>query len=193
MSLSRQQLTLLAIFALFMGPLVLVMMMRASWWQYQPSGMKNQGYLVQPPIHLSLEQTESFAGKWLILYVLNQPCDKKCVESVTAIRQIHRAAGRQSEHLAIVLLSESPTDPEMQTGLEAIYPEFYFVADPGHTSLSMLEAIKASLETDSADIRTFVLDSMHNVVLAYPSDADPMDLHKDLKRLLKWADQEKKK
>ena len=194
MSLSRQQLTLLGIFALFMGPVLLVMMMRSSWWQYQPSGMKNQGQLVQPPVHLSLEQTEteSFAGKWLILYVLDQPCDKECIESVTAIRQVHRAAGRKSDHLAIVLLSELATDPELRARLEAIYPEFYFVADSSHKSLDRLETIRTGMTTDSADMRTFILDPMHNVILAYLSGADPTDLHKDLKRLLKWADQEKK-
>ena len=192
MSLSRQQLTLLGIFALFIGPVLLVMMMRSSWWEYQPSGMKNQGQLVQPPVHLSLEQAESFTGKWLILYVLDQPCDTACVESVTAIRQIHRAAGRKSEHLAIVLLSASATDPELQARLEAIYPEFHFIVDSSHKSLDILESIQTGTISDSADMRTFILDPMHNVVLAYLSSADPTDLHKDLKRLLKWADQEKR-
>ena len=192
MSLSRQQLTLLGIFALFMGPVLLVMMMRSSWWQYQPSGMENRGQLVQPPVHLSLEQTENFAGKWLILYVLDQPCDTVCIESVTAIRQIHRAAGRKSEHLAIVLLSERPAEPELQARLEAIYPEFYLVTDSSHKSLDRLQTIKTGISTDAADMRTFILDPRHNVVLAYLSGSDPTDLHKDLKRLLKWADQEKK-
>ena len=155
MSLSRQQLTLLGIFALFMGPVLLVMMMRSSWWQYQPSGMKNQGQLVQPPVHLSLEQTESFAGKWLVLYVLDQPCDTVCVESVTTIRQVHRATGRKSEHLAIVLLSDSSVEPELRARLEAIYPEFHFIADSSHRSLDTLETIKTGITTDSTDMRTF--------------------------------------
>ena len=63
MSLSRQQLTLIGIFALFLGPVLLVILMRSSWWQYQPSGMKNQGYLVQPPITLPLDKTEGIDGK----------------------------------------------------------------------------------------------------------------------------------
>ncbi len=198
MSLSRQQLTLLGIFALFMGPVLLVMMMRSSWWQYQPSGMKNQGLLVQPPVHLSLDQTKAYDGKWVILYVLEQPCDEGCNERVTAIRQIHRAAGRKSEHLAIVLLGESLIEPALQTRLEAIYPMFNFVEDANGEFLGVLETIKSDILTnstanstaDSSNIRTYILDPMQNIVLAYPSSADPTDLHKDLKRLLKWADQE---
>mgnify|MGYP000497117354 CR=1 FL=1 len=70
MSLSRQQLTLLGIFALFFGPVLLVMLMRSSWWQYQPNELKNRGHLVQPAIPLSLAKMQNIDDKLLILYVL---------------------------------------------------------------------------------------------------------------------------
>jgi hypothetical protein len=193
MSLSRQQLTLLGIFALFFGPVLLVMLMRSSWWQYQPSGLKNHGHLVQPPVHLSLEQARNTDGKWLILHVLDQPCDQGCIEDVTALRQIHRAAGRNGEHLGVALLSNTQTDSELRVRLGAIYPEFSFLADSGHTALKTLENINMDLakdDADSSDIHTYILDPMHNVILAYQANADPNDIHKDLKRLLKWSDKE---
>jgi len=195
MSLSRQQLTLLGIFALFFGPLLLVMMMRSSWWQYQPSGLKNQGQLVQPPVQLSLNQTQAIDDKWLILYVLDQPCDEGCIENVTALRQIHRAAGRNGEHLAIALLSGSQADPALRSRLEEIYPAFNFMVDSGQTALSTLETINSGITTahpEADEIHTYILDPMLNVILAYRSSADPTDIHKDLKRLLKWSDQEVK-
>jgi len=195
MSLSRQQYTLLGIFALFFGPVILVMLMRSSWWQYQPSGLKNQGHLVQPPIPLSLSQTQSIDGKWLILYVLDQPCGQECLESVTALRQIHRATGRSGEHLAIALLSPAQIESPLRSRLEAIYPEFNFVVDSEHTAATTLATITADITTnisDSDDIRTYILDPMRNVILAYRTGADPTDIHKDLKRLLKWSDQETK-
>ena len=195
MSLSRQQLTLLGIFALFFGPVLLVMLMRSSWWQYQPSGLKNQGQLIQPPVHLTLDQTQDIDGKWLILYVLDQPCNQVCIENVTALRQIHRAVGRNGEHLAVALLSNTPTDSELRTRLEAIYPEFSFFVDPGHKVIDTLENININLSKDKSDpddIHTYILDPMLNVILAYRIDADPTDIHKDLKRLLKWSDKEGK-
>ncbi len=195
MSLSRQQLTLLGIFALFFGPLLLVILMRSSWWQYQPSGLKNHGHLVQPPVHLALNQAQNIDGKWLILYVLDRPCDQGCIESVTALRQIHRAAGRNGEHLAIVLLSDTQTEPALRSRLEEIYPEFHFVVDAQHTALKTLETINENLATaraDPDDTHTYILDPMLNVILAYPTGADPTDIHKDLKRLLKWSDKEGK-
>ena len=193
MSLSRQQLTLLGIFALFFGPVLLVMLMRSSWWQYQPAGLKNQGHLVQPPVHLSLEQNQDIDGKWLILYVLDQLCDQGCIENVTALRQVHRAAGRNTKHLSVALLGNTTTDPGLRARLDAIYPEFSFPVDTGYTALETLRNISMDLARDKADsdnIRTYILDPMRNVILAYQTDADPADIHKDLKRLLKWSDQE---
>jgi hypothetical protein len=192
MSLSRQQLTLLGIFALFLGPVILVIMMRSSWWQYQPAGLKNHGYLVQPPVALALGEMPATDGKWLILYVLKQPCDEACIDYVSTLRQIHRAAGRNASHLAVVLLTGSQVEPALRARLEAIYPEFIVSVDAGRSALGTLDAINTGLTTDGADIRTYVLDPMHNVVLAYETSAAPTDIHKDLKRLLKYSDQEGK-
>jgi len=195
MSLSRQQFTLLGIFALFMGPVLLVILMRSSMWQYQPGGLKNFGHLIQPPVSLPLEHTQSIDGKWLILYVLDQTCDQLCIESVTTLRQIHRAAGRNGEHLAIVLLSQTPVDPVLRDRLATIYPEFEFIADSANTALGALTTINSDIRLENGDansIHTYVLDPMLNVILAYGADANPNDLHKDLKRLLKWSDQERR-
>ena len=193
MSLSRQQLTLLGIFALFFGPLILVILMRSSWWQYQPSGLKNRGHLVQPAVQLSFDRTQSIEDKWLILYVLDQPCEEGCIENVTALRQIHRAAGRHGEHLAVALVSDSQASPELRNRLEEIYPGFVFLVDSERASLSALGEISANLATEKPDFddtRTYVLDPMLNVILAYQNGANPSDIHKDLKRLLKWSDKE---
>ena len=193
MSLSRQQLTLIGIFALFMGPVLLVILMRSSWWQYQPSGLKNQGYLVQPPVRLSLEQTETIKGKWLILYMLDKPCDEGCIDNVTAIRQIHRAAGRHAGQLAIVLLNEVPMTPALRSRLTTVYSEFNLVENPAESTLSALSAVNAEMMVESPDsknVRTYILDPMLNVILAYGANANPGDLHKDLKRLLKCSDKE---
>ena len=193
MSLSRQQITLLGIIALFIGPLILAMLMRSSWWQFQPAGQKNLGHLVQPPMHLSLNQAQGISGKWLILYVLDQPCAQKCIDHVISLRQIHRASGRNSGHMAIILLSNSHVETTLQSRLESIYPEFILLPDPAGAVLTTLEAVNATVATmsgDSSAIHTYILDPMSNVILAYGASARPNDIHKDLKLLLKWSERE---
>jgi len=192
MSLSRQQLTLLGIFALFLGPVILVILMRSSWWQYQPAGLKNLGHLVQPPVALALDHDTETGGKWLILYVLDQPCGDTCIESVSNLRQIHRAAGRNADHLAIVLLSGTQVEPALRAKLESIYPLFNIVVDAGGSAQGTLDAVNARIGADGAGIKTYVIDPIHNVVLAYEASAPATDIHKDLNRLLKYSDQEGK-
>jgi len=194
MSLSRQQFTLLGIFALFLGPVILVVMMRSSWWQYQPDGMKNQGYLVQPPLQLPLHSTQGFANKWLILHAFDQSCDRTCIDHVTALRQIHKATGRNSKHLAIVLLSHKKPTAQLQSRLKSIYPEFKIVTDSTDGILTVLDTVKAAAisGTDDSDpIHTYILDPRLNIILAYGAQNDPSDIHGDIKKLLKWSDQEK--
>ena len=191
MSLSRQQFTLLGIFALFLGPVILVMLMRSSWWQYQPSGLKNYGQLLQPPVHLPLNETETIDHKWVILYRLEQACDQVCIEQVTSLRQIHRAAGRYRKQLAVVLLSKNVPESSQRLRLEAIYPNFIWINDGGGTTMATLDAINLDGTQESGQsnsFHTYILDPMLNVILAYGADADPNDIYKDLKRLLKWSE-----
>jgi hypothetical protein len=169
-------------------------LMRSSWWQYQPANLKNQGYLVTPPLHLALDRVQEIDGKWLILYELDQACEQSCIDHVTALRQIHRASGRDRDHLAIVLLGTGRTDPELWSRLESIYPEFKLVTDAAGTTsvtLAIADTRVADKTGDPSPIHTYVLDPMHNVILAYGANTNPNGIHKDLKRLLKWSDQEK--
>jgi hypothetical protein len=193
MTLSRQKLTLIGIFALFMGPVFLVMLMRSSWWDYQPAGMKNNGFLVQPPVPIVLETGSPADRKWRILFVLESPCETACLEEVTALRQIHRAAGRHAENLEIVLISQSEPSQDLRSQLESIYPAFRVLGQADDMAFATLESINQGMPERSGDfarVHTYVADPNSNVILAYRADADPNDLHKDLKRLLKWSDQE---
>lgn len=195
MSLSRQKLTLIGIFALFMGPVILVMLMRSDWWQYQPAGMQNMGHLVQPPVQLALDKTEGISGKWVVMYVLDRPCGQACLDHAANLRQIHTAAGRHREHLAIALFTGSPLEPETRSALEAIYPGFVLLEDSAPGAWQALESVNLQVPgNDAADaVRNYVLDPMLNVVLAYRASANPGDIHKDLRRLLKLSEQENKR
>lgn len=196
MSLTRQKVTLIGIFALFFGPLILVMLMRSSWWQYQPANLKNRGHLVQPPVQLILEQNQAqeVEGKWLILYVLAQPCEEACIDHATTLRQIHKASGREREHLAVALLGPGDVEPGLWPKLESIYPEFILLTDTTASMSETLAAVNTMVAENTGDtssIHTYVLDPMLNVILAYGANTNANGIHKDLKRLLKWSDQEK--
>lgn len=190
MKLTRQRIALLGIFALFFGPLVLVMLMRTSWWDYQPAKLQNHGRLVQPPLELRLNGSDAIDGKWLLLYRLPAHCAARCVNRVTALRQIHKAAGRQRQRLAIVLLCADAPGEGLRTRLHAIYPRLHFSVDESGGTLAKLAQIGPAGDTVSgADARddVFILDPAQRVILAYNAEQNPSAINADLKRLLKWS------
>jgi hypothetical protein len=203
MKLSPQKRTLLILFTLFLAPLLLAMLMRSSWWAFQPGQLKNRGQLVQPPVFLSLDLRDTVLrtegdqtpeGKWLLLYVIGDQCIKQCTQDVTAFRQIHKALGRKQNHLALAILSPESLDTELQTRLLSIYSELNFIVDLSGSSLKTLADIKtenASLNNSPVNYRTYILDPMHNVILAFGTNTNPQDIHQDLRRLLKWFAQER--
>jgi hypothetical protein len=191
MSLSRQQWTLIGIFALFMGPVILVMLMRSSWWQYQPAKLKNHGHLVQPPVELVLQQSDQLRGRWTVLYIPEQPCGQACLDHAAALRQIHTAAGRNRDKLNIALLHRKPPDTELQERLGAIYPAFEPLVETAPGPWRALASIDTQVPADSSGpVSTYVLDPVLNVVLAYRAGDDPNGIHKDLRRLLKHSETE---
>jgi hypothetical protein len=191
MSLSRQQLTLIGIFALFMGPVILVMLMRSSWWQYQPATLKNHGHLVQPPVELALQQYGKPGNRWTILYVPQQPCNRACLDHAAALRQIHTAAGRNRDKLMVALLYRRPVDSEQQERLATIYPAFELLVEEAPGPWRTLARINVQVPADSnGPVNTYVLDPALNVVLAYRAGDDPNGIHKDLRRLLKYSETE---
>lgn len=203
MNMTRQQITLLGIFALFLAPLLLVFLMRSSWWGYQPEGHKNLGQLVEPPVQLQAGALPQ-EGKWLVLYVLPENCEQKCTNDIVTLRQIYRATGRQGKHLSIVILNANKTNSaktdsdkansEIQSMLESISGNLIFIANPATAVLASLAQISAGFATEREppmQVRTFVADPMLNVMLAYGENANPGDISKDLKRLLHWSRQDK--
>ncbi len=201
--MTRQQITLLSIFALFLAPVLLVALMSTSWWAYQPAGLSNRGQLVQPPVALPLGQHQldgsgisaaAFTGRWLLLYVMPENCERTCTDDIVSLRQIYKVTGRRGQHLAIVLLHKQPVDNELRSKIASISQDMHLLAMAPAETLSTLLQINSDLgkeKQQAGTIRTYIVDPLLNVVLAYGEDANPGDISKDLKRLLKWSVQDK--
>lgn len=188
MSLTRQQYTLIGLFALFFAPLILVMLMRSPFWDYRPAGLKNKGQLVQPPLALPI--SEELQGEWLLTYVTPAECGDNCLNSIAALRQIYKASGRQQEHLKILVLNAEGTNPGLAQKIESIYTGIVYMPATPPATLDQLDKLKTELQakSDSQSVsQTYILDPMQNVILAYTADTSPSDINKDLKNLLKWS------
>lgn len=188
MSFTRQQYTLIGLFTLFFAPLILVILMRSSFWDYRPAELKNNGQLVQPPLALPI--ADNLKGEWLLMYVAPEDCADDCLNSITALRQIYKAAGRQQEHLKIVVLNAAGSNPQLASKVASIYSGIVFIASTPAATLAELKQLNTKLQSETGNqtvSQTYILDPMQNVILAYTAGANPSDINKDLKRLLKWS------
>jgi hypothetical protein len=115
--------------------------------------------------------------------VLPADCGPDCESVITALRQVHLAAGRNRSRLRILLL-HGPGDMPDTDRIEAIYPAFLLASDPERRMLETLAAIAG--DPDAAG-HTYLLDPLGNIMMFYRAGYDPNALKKDLKRLLTWS------
>jgi len=188
------RLSLIIITALFVLPLLLAWFMYTGTIEYRPGSTRNLGQLVEPPQPISWESIEiissigvtagdavdDLAEHWVILQPLPAGCDVACIEQVTSLRQIHRAAGRNQSRVRIALLPEA-AEATTLARLQNTYDEFRIIR-------SKDDALQAAMarSTDD-DMATYLIDPLGNIMMVYATGADPNHLKTDLKRLLTWS------
>jgi len=165
--------------------------------EFSPATTRNRGLLVQPPISIDWESLAPVAvgepppsqldDHWVILHALPAQCDAGCIETVTALRQVHRAAGRNQARIRLALLLQDPQQSLVQN-LLAIYPEFRLLEDPGQALWRTLQDAARSGQAQGAAVgASYLVDPLGNIMMYYAPGSDPNDLKQDLKRLLTWS------
>ncbi len=181
---------LVIIAAIFILPLAMAFLMYRGAIEYNPVETRNLGTLVQPPVPVGLDRLGSMGGKgpepealeehWVVMHRVPADCGEACLETVTALRQVHRSTGRNQSRIRMLMLADRP-DPQLAGKLQAIYPAFHLaVADAELTA--RLQDIPGSQAGS-----TYLIDPLGNIMMSYAAGFDPNDLKKDLKRLLTWS------
>lgn len=191
------RIALVLIAALFIGPLAVAWLMYEGVIDFSPASTRNLGELVEPPRPISWAgvvtdagspvDADTFGRHWLVLHALPANCDDDCLATVTSIRQVHRAAGRNQERIHLALLA-ARGDAATRERLHDIYDSFVVLEDPGRAMWRTLDAIAAeAVPPAPAAGGTYLVDPLGNIMMYYANGSDPNDLRKDLKRLLTWS------
>lgn len=192
------RMALVLIAALFVLPLAVAWMMYTGTIDYRPGSTRNFGELVEPPqpiawsgVAVDGETVNSgenpFAGHWLVLHAVPNPCLEDCLEAVTELRQVHRAAGRDQPRIQMALLHDL-RDPIAADRLREIYPAFHLVENPDWGLWRALGGVAGQNPApDSSRGHSFIVDPLGHIMMVYGAGSDPNGLKKDLKRLLTWS------
>jgi hypothetical protein len=197
------RLSLLFIAALFFLPLALAWMMYTGAIDFEPASTRNLGDLVKPPVPMDWDDevewlspaetgespAEVFLEHWVILHVVDSPCDDACMQQITSLRQIHKAAGRNQSRIRLALLmpGNSSAD-ETAAAASDIYSAFRLLRSlPAGLSRTLSELPTAPATANDIGGSSFLVDPLGNIMMSYAAGSDPNNLKKDLKRLLTWS------
>lgn len=173
---------ILAVFAAFLAPVLIALLMQSSFWSYQPESSKAHGQLIKPVIALSeLQQAIPARDKWWLLTIDDGNCAEICEKTLIEMRQLRKAAGRHTQEIGLLYLSSNPIDPAVKQRIQTIEPKFQQLSSTAmHKTISNTASSLATGEI-------WLLDRDLNLFMFYPEDHNATGIRKDLKRILTWA------
>lgn len=165
----------------------------AFFWK--PTGYVNHGELVKPARPISDIDfikpdgaSFPFAGlkhKWTLLYIGADQCRETCRQNLYKIQQVRLAQAKEAHRVQSVYIRPTGDLPADTNSVFLRYPGMIILGADTATMYSLAkEFVLEDLMPPGAE-RVYVIDPLGNLMMSYPPDADPTEMRKDLKRLLK--------
>lgn len=187
-----KKLVILGVFALFLAPALLAVLLNSQWLEWRPAETKNHGELIEPARRLpEFELTDAdgatlsrddLLDRWhLVHYTGDAACSNDCLEALYWLGQVRRAQDRHQPEVALLLVTTEPLGDsarERISGIEA--PIRTLSGADGRTFAEFLE------ENPETPVR-YILDPRAHIILRYKADSDFNGMRRDLGRLLTWT------
>jgi hypothetical protein len=146
--------------------LIFIVPMIASWvlfHYYSHFQLKtmNHGTLINPPIHIQNVSLVRGEKKWQVVYVFSH-CDQQCHDMQYNLSQIKKALGKESERVDVVWAT---TNDIRLTNFQNILNQKY-------------------QKEFAAGDKIYLIDPLDNLFMYYAHTTDPMNILKDLKKVL---------
>lgn len=180
---------LILIFVVFVAPI-------AGAFLYKPSGFTNYGDIytpVRPVENLTMNadgkpvEFDSFRRQWVLLVRADGQCSSACEENILKIRQLRFMQNNDMVRIRTVFMHTNLSDA-VAKDLDAKYQpiETYQVeADAFQEWGKVLKLENAPIEAELD--RIYMIDPAGNLMMSYPAGAEPAQINKDIRRLLKTS------
>ena len=181
MSSKSTKVTLLALTALFLLPLVLAWLMYSGLIEFHPAETSNHGNLVDPPVVARLPpdfEKSELQSHWVLVYPFSEPCEDQCRADLADLRQVRRSLGRDAERVRIVYLVGEGEKDRVARSTADIDVSALVLADASGMLATQLNRIGNG---------AFLIDPLGNVMMHYPAGSDPSGMRRDLEHLLRYA------
>ena len=165
----------------------------------RPDGTNNYGTLIDPQRPMPDSETlplsdidgtpfdlASLRGQWLLISADDAACPESCVRKLFILRNSHASQGKEVERLSRVwFVLDDGTVP--QQILEAYKGTHMLRSDP--EQLGQFLAPDASAASLEAALKgpMWIIDPLGNLMMAFPPDADPLEVRDDIRKLLRTS------
>ena len=168
----------------------------AGAFLYKPKAFSNYGDIytpVRPVDNLLMTgkggevELDSMRRQWILLVTANGTCDSVCEENILKVRQLRFMQNNNMVRIRTVFLHIN-LPVAISDDLAAKYSpiESYSAqADDYEKWIPVLELENAPVEAQRN--RVYIIDPAGNLMMSYPAAAEPKQIQKDLKRLLKTS------
>ncbi len=144
----------------------------------------NHGQLINPPISSqALGLLGESEKKWQIVYVPSGCCDDQCEHEMFTLHQIRVAMGKESKRINLVLVVQSSCPlADLHD-----FKKSFFTLQQLINALSLRGLGTRDPESERhgwATNKIYLIDPLGNLFMYYSKDQNPMDILKDLKKVL---------
>lgn len=184
---ARIQLALIAL--LFFGPLVVAAFLYYGGYLQGLRASSNHGVLLSPVVSLTEQIQESPAleagsGHWVLVSLLDGPCDETCEATLYKSRQCREMLGRDRDRLVRVLLHGAEAPDTVFLSQE--HPDLITTGDTG-LSDALNNNSPAMLSGQDNKSAYYLIDPLGNLVMIFEADLAPSKMVEDIEHLLRLS------
>lgn len=126
---------------------------------------------------------QSLRGRWVLLSADESTCPESCVRKLFILRNSHASQGKNVERLTRVWFVTDQGQPSEQV-LTAYQGTHMLRADPRQLAQFLTpDALRQAPEQAVKD-GMWIIDPNGNLMMLFPSDADPLKVRTDIRKLL---------
>ena len=186
----KNKLALMGLFLIFLAPVLF------AWYflYFSPAEKehKNLGHLIQPArafrdikLQNPYENSQhSLFGKWNLVFLNKGECLEQCLANMYKVRQIRLAMSKHDARVQRVAVIDGFNESNHSEAFTEDYRGQLVLPSADLNEVENQHFMFDDKDPYSLD-RIYIIDPIGNLMMFYESDANPMDIIKDLKLLLK--------
>ncbi|MDT8409057.1 MAG: hypothetical protein RQ741_05615 [Wenzhouxiangellaceae bacterium] len=188
--MNKNQFTLIMLFALFLGPVVLAIVLHSEWIDWQAAPNRAHGTLIKPvqalgPFELvdaagNGRDIGDLEGRWWLMMIHPDRCDADCMEKAILLRQIRLAQDRNRKDVGLAFMTAAQMPESRVDEIQAIDPSW--VIFDGQAGAQLMRRFP-----NAESGAFYIVDPDGNIMERFDPTTDPTGIRKDLDRLLTWT------